>query len=72
MSKWVETAMRPVPERSHMLNTWPTKAGPPFPAEFKLEILTVEGNPEPEPEPEGDGMSLSAGEDEDGEDGESV
>jgi len=31
MSKCVETAMRPVPERSHMLNTCPTKAGPPLP-----------------------------------------
>ena len=31
MSKCVETAMRPVPERSHMLNTCPTNAGPPPP-----------------------------------------
>lgn len=47
MSKWVETAMSPVPERSHMLKTWPTKAGPPpFLFEFKPETLTVEGNPE--------------------------
>lgn len=39
--------MRPVPERSHILKTWPTNAGPPpFPVEFKLEILTVDGNPE--------------------------
>lgn len=31
ISKWVETAIRPVPERSHILKTWPTKAGPPLP-----------------------------------------
>ena len=48
MSKWVETAMRPVPERSHILNTWPTNAGPPPPLmfEFSPAILTVDGNPE--------------------------
>jgi hypothetical protein len=47
MSKWVETAMRPVPERSHMLKTWPTKAGPPpLTVELSPEILTVEGNAE--------------------------
>lgn len=34
MSKWVETAISPVPERSHMLKTRPTKAGPPFPADL--------------------------------------
>lgn len=45
-SKWVETAMRPVPERSHILKTWPTKAGPPpplpppLPLELSLETLT--------------------------------
>lgn len=39
--------MSPVPERSHMLKTWPTKAGPPpFPLELIAEILTVDGNPE--------------------------
>lgn len=39
--------MRPVPERSHMLKTWPTKAGPPpFPLELIPAILTVDGNPE--------------------------
>jgi len=38
--------MRPVPERSHMLKTCPTKAGPPpFPLEFTLPILTADGNP---------------------------
>jgi len=36
MSKCVETAMRPVPERSHMLKTCPTKAGPPPPPPFPL------------------------------------
>lgn len=47
MSKWVDTAIRPVPERSHMLNTWPTKAGPPpLRLEFNRETLTVDGNPE--------------------------
>lgn len=46
ISKWVETAMRPVPERSHMLKTCPTKAGPPFPLELIDAILTVDGNPE--------------------------
>lgn len=41
--------MSPVPERSHMLKTWPTKAGPPpVPLELIAEILTVDGNPEPE------------------------
>lgn len=36
-----------MPERSHMLKTWPTKAGPPpFPLELIAEILTVDGNPE--------------------------
>jgi len=46
-SKWVETAMRPVPERSHMLKTCPTKAGPPpFPLGLSLPILTADGNPE--------------------------
>lgn len=39
MSKWVETAMRPVPERSHMLKTWPTKAGPPT-LPFELSLAT--------------------------------
>lgn len=39
--------MSPVPERSHMLKTWPTKAGPPpLPLELIAEILTVDGNPE--------------------------
>lgn len=38
-----------MPERSHMLKTWPTKAGPPpVPLELIAEILTVDGNPEPE------------------------
>ena len=47
MSKWVETAMRPVPERSHMLKTWPTKAGPPsLRPEGKPETLTEEGKVE--------------------------
>lgn len=47
MSKWVETAIRPVPERSHILKTWPTNAGPSaFPSEFRPEILSVDGNPE--------------------------
>lgn len=48
MSKWVETAMRPVPERSHILKTWPTKAGPlaVLPLELRLEILTVDGKGE--------------------------
>ena len=47
MSKWVETAMRPVPERSHILKTWPTKAGPPaLPLELRLLILTVDGKGE--------------------------
>ena len=52
MSKWVETAMRPVPERSHILKTWPTKAGPlaALPLELKLEILTVDGKAEEVPE----------------------
>lgn len=55
MSKWVETAMRPVPERSHMLKTWPTKAGPPpFPVELSPDILTVEGNAE-------EGLELDCG-----------
>lgn len=40
MSKWVETAMRPVPERSHMLKTCPTKAGPP-PFPFVLSLVTL-------------------------------
>jgi hypothetical protein len=59
MSKWVETAMRPVPERSHMLKTWPTKAGPPpLPVELSPETLTVEGNAEEGLESEGgDGTS---------------
>lgn len=39
--------MRPVPDRSHILKTCPTKAGPPtFPLELSPPILTVEGNPE--------------------------
>lgn len=39
--------MSPVPERSHMLKTWPTKAGPlHFPPELIPAILTVDGNPE--------------------------
>lgn len=39
--------MRPVPERSHILKTWPTKAGPPpLIFEFSPAILTVDGNPE--------------------------
>lgn len=47
ISKWVETAIRPVPVRSHILNTWPTKAGPPrFPSELRDDILTVELSPE--------------------------
>lgn len=47
MSKWVETAIRPVPERSHILKTWPTKAGPPpLTFEFSPAILTADGNPE--------------------------
>lgn len=46
-SKCVDTAMRPVPERSHILKTWPTKAGPPpLPLEFRPPILTVDGKPE--------------------------
>lgn len=46
MSKWVVTAMRPVPDKSHILKTCPTKAGPPppFPADFRPDILTVDGN----------------------------
>ncbi|GMN44520.1 hypothetical protein TIFTF001_013709 [Ficus carica] len=45
ISKWVETAMRPVPERSHILNTWPTKAGPPpLRLELSPAILTDDGN----------------------------
>jgi hypothetical protein len=65
MSKWVETAMRPVPERSHMLKTWPTKAGPPpLTVELSPEILTVEGNAEEVLESDGgDGTPpLTAGE----------
>lgn len=46
MSKCVETVIRPVPVRSHILKTWPTKAGPPLPAELRPEILTGSGNPE--------------------------
>lgn len=47
MSKWVETAISPVPERSHILKTWPTNAGPPaFPFELSPEILSVDGKPE--------------------------
>lgn len=47
ISKWVETAIRPVPVRSHILNTCPTKAGPPrFPSELRDDILTVELSPE--------------------------
>ena len=44
--------MRPVPERSHILKTWPTKAGPlaALPLELKLEILTVDGKAEEVPE----------------------
>lgn len=56
MSKWVETAIKPVPERSHILKTWPTKAGPP---PLLAEILTGEGNPEAESE----GLFLIAEED---------
>lgn len=45
--------MRPVPERSHMLKTWPTKAGPPpFPSGLSPVILSVDGSPEPESEPD--------------------
>lgn len=56
MSKWVETAMRPVPERSHILKTWPTKAGPPpLPLELSPETLTVDGNAEEKPESGDDG-----------------
>lgn len=50
MSKWVDTAIRPVPERSHMLKTWPTNAGPPFPVVLSPEILTDDGKPDPESE----------------------
>ena len=47
ISKCVETAIRPVPVRSHILNTCPTKAGPPrFPSELRDDILTVELSPE--------------------------
>jgi hypothetical protein len=41
----VETAIRPVPDKSHILNTCPKKAGPvPFPDDFTLVILTLDGN----------------------------
>lgn len=41
------TAIRPAPERSHILKTWPTNAGPPvFPSELRPEILSVDGKPE--------------------------
>lgn len=63
MSKWVDTAIKPVPERSHMLKTWPTKAGPP---PCPVEIRTVEGNLETGSE---EGKLLMA-DDDDGEDGE--
>lgn len=58
ISKWVETAMRPVPERSHILKTWPTKAGPlPLIIEFSPAILTVPGNDE-ELDSEGDDAAV--------------
>lgn len=39
--------MRPVPERSHILKTWPTKAGPPpLRLELSPAILTADGNAE--------------------------
>lgn len=61
MSKWVDTAMRPVPERSHILKTCPTNAGPPpLQLEFRPEIRTVDGNPDPDP----DETPFNAGEDE--------
>ena len=45
ISKWLETAMRPVPERSHILKTWPTKVGPlPLDVEFIPAILIFPGN----------------------------
>lgn len=37
-----------MPARSHILKTWPTKAGPPLPLELRPEILTGAGNPEPD------------------------
>ena len=47
ISKWFETAIRPVPERSHMLKTWLTKAGPPLLLlEVSPVILTIDGKPE--------------------------
>lgn len=45
ISKWVVTAMRPVPEGSHMLKTCPTKAGPPLELGLRPSIRTLDGNP---------------------------
>lgn len=62
ISKWVETAMRPVPERSHILKTWPTKAGPlPLIIEFKLAILILAGNEDEVDSDAGAAVFMAAG-----------
>nr|GMC47274.1 organic cation/carnitine transporter 7-like [Ipomoea batatas] len=43
-SKCMETIIRLVPERSHILKTWPRKTGSPLPPELRPKILTGPGN----------------------------